>query len=220
MKKISYKIYTLGCKVNQYDSANLSRKLNAVGFNTVGKNAQLAIINTCAVTKTAIHKCRRMINKAKKENPKAKIIIMGCWPKVYKKNVAKLNVDFIWEVGELDKLIRKIKILSKDKEKVKRLSSEYSGLSLLNSRSRYFIKVQDGCEQFCSYCVIPYARGKPKSRSLLKVIEEIKQAIKAGHREIVLSGIHLGLYGSLFCATMRENTSKLLPKSGCLVLLQ
>ncbi len=207
MSNLKFKIYTLGCKVNQYDSLDLSRKLIFAGFKLVNKNADIAVINTCCVTQIAIHKSKRMINKARSENKKAKTAVMGCWPKVYYDEVKKLGVDMVWGVGDFDGLIKRIKLLfkfhgilsprkrrdSRMTEIKKELSSEASELSSL--RSRYFIKIQDGCEQFCSYCIIPYTRGKLYSRPMPEVINEVKQAVKAGYREVVLCGIHLGLYG-------------------------
>lgn len=153
------------------------------------KNANIAIINSCAVTKTAISKSNRMINLAKKENPKAKIILAGCWPQVYKNEIER-QIDMIWKVGDFEKLISNIfellKVKIPAKSKVVYINSE---------KSRYFLKIQDGCEQFCTYCVIPYTRGKLKSKPVDDVVAELKMAIEHGYEEIVLTGIHLGLYG-------------------------
>jgi len=191
MTKYSFKIYTLGCKVNQYDSSDLCGKLISAGFAVVYRNANIAIINTCCVTKTAIHKCKRMINKARKENPKAKIVVIGCWPMAYRDEVEKLGVDLVWGVGELDKLIKKMSNVKCQMSN----QCQMSNVKLSSNRSRYFIKIQDGCEQFCSYCIIPYTRGKLRNRPMNEVIREVEQAVKAGYREVVLCGIHLGLYG-------------------------
>ncbi len=192
MAKPKFKIYTLGCKVNQYDSSDLCRKMISAGFDLVDKQACIAIINTCCVTQTAIHKCKRMINKARKENPKAKIVVMGCWSVAYRDEVEKLDADFVWGVGELDKLIIKIQHLCEFPEILHSAIAQFRMTK--SDRSRYFIKIQDGCEQFCSYCIIPYTRGKLRSRPITEVINEVKQAIEAGYREVVLCGIHLGLY--------------------------
>lgn len=191
MRKKCYKIYTLGCKVNQYDTLNLNRKMIAAGFSIGKKDIDLAIINTCCVTKTAISKCKRIINKARKENPGAKIVVMGCWPKGYQEEVERLEVDLIWEVGELDKLVQKI---SNNKAQMSN-QCQSPNVKLNNNRSRFFIKIQDGCEQFCSYCIIPYTRGKLSSRPMNEIIKEVEHAINRGYREVVLCGIHLGLYG-------------------------
>ena len=188
---MTYRIYTLGCKVNQYDSADLKKRLNNIGFEEGENSADLAIINTCAVTKTAICKNSRMFNLAKKENPKAKIIIMGCWPEIDDKILIKNQADLIWGVGNYKELIKHIKRFFPElKEKNKLLNNIVS-----TDKSRYFLKIQDGCEQFCSYCIIPFTRGKLKSRKSREIIAEIEFAVKDGFREIILSGIHLGLYG-------------------------
>ena len=191
--KNKVKIYTLGCKVNQYDSAKLLRLLQIAGFDLVKNNADVAIINSCAVTKTAISKGQRMINKARKENPKAKIVLMGCWSEIYREKIKHDQIDLIWGVGEHQKLVKKISnIFSKNKLLSSR--SKTTNFVINDDRSRYFIKIQDGCEQFCSYCIIPYTRGKLKSRSEKEILKEIEIAVDAGYREVVLCGIHLGLY--------------------------
>ncbi len=190
-----FKIYTLGCKVNQYDSMNLSRLLCQASLKAVNNGADVAIINSCAVTKTAISKGQRMINKAKKENPRAKIILMGCWSQVYDKEINQSQIDLMWGVGKHQELVEKIlgRLL---KSEPSSLCSKTIDRIVHSDKSRYFIKIQDGCEQFCSYCIIPYARGKLKSRSENEILQEIKQVVKAGYREVVLCGIHSGLYKS------------------------
>ncbi len=169
----TYKIYTLGCKVNQYDSGKLAAELQAGGLVLAAKKADLAIINSCAVTKTAIIKSGRMVKLAKKDNPKAKVVVVGCAKEM---------------LGEKSKIQDTI---------TKQIQNHNTQKNLIanNDRARYFIKIQDGCEQFCSYCIIPYTRGGLVSRDEAEVICEIEQAVKAGYREIILTGIHLGLYG-------------------------
>ena len=188
----TYKIYTLGCKVNQYDSLQLKRKLDGVGLRLADNNVDIAIINTCAVTATAINKSRRALNLAKKENPQAGIALIGCWPAINEKRNQDFppeadNIDFIYGANEADKLISAIS--NKNKTCVK------APLVFDKSRARYTIKIQDGCEQYCSYCIIPFTRGKLRSRLKKEILEEISEAVDCGYREIVLSGIHLGLYG-------------------------
>ncbi|MFA6171683.1 MAG: tRNA (N(6)-L-threonylcarbamoyladenosine(37)-C(2))-methylthiotransferase MtaB [Patescibacteria group bacterium] len=202
-----FKIYTLGCKVNQYDSGVLAGKLKAAGFLLVKNNASLAIVNTCAVTQTAIRKGRKMVVKARKENPKARIIITGCWPKVYKE--AGYGNEKSVVVVRNEKELEKISGFS-GRDMGSRNKADGGGpvkddevmpctkVISANDRARYSIKIQDGCEQFCSYCIIPYARGKMKSRLMDEVLEEIKTAVEKGYREVVLCGIHLGLYGKDF----------------------
>ncbi|MDD4271408.1 MAG: MiaB/RimO family radical SAM methylthiotransferase [Patescibacteria group bacterium] len=195
----TYKIYTLGCKVNQYDSGKLAAELERGGFVAAKRNVNLAIVNSCAVTKTAIIKSGRMVARAKKENPKAKIALAGCWPKIEKVNIKGVEVgkkilsfrppsrnpDF--EAANKTSGLSWLRQISRSDDEVKP--------AMTSGRSRYFIKIQDGCEQFCSYCIIPYTRGKLKSRGEKEIIAEIKQAVKNGYQEVVLSGIHLGLWG-------------------------
>ena len=214
----TFKIYTLGCKVNQYDSGSLKYKLIKNGLKPAEKNQQadLVIVNTCSVTKNAHRKDRRMIDKAKKDNPQAKIVVMGCWFKVYPEIEKKLQADLFWPVGKLDKLIGEItKKFNKelfsnkrnDNDGVKKINNNKKtnrrksgdGRDIIKSpgqgeRSRYFMKVQDGCNQFCSYCVIPYSRGRLQSRAWEDIIREAQEVEEAGYREIILCGIHLGLY--------------------------
>ena len=188
MKDISFKIHTLGCKVNQYDSQTLSALLKQQNYIEKDKNVDLVIVNSCAVTLSAISKSRRVINNLKKENPKAKLVLMGCWPETH--SLADDLADLIVGVGNLNILVNKINNL------FSRINLKVSKLNLVsNDKTRYFIKIQDGCNQFCSYCIIPYSRGRLQSRKESDVIQEIKQAISLGYQEIVLTGIHLGLYG-------------------------
>ncbi len=226
--KIRFNIYTLGCKVNQYDSAVL-KNLLLLGNFILSKNqkSDLFIINSCSVTKIAIAKSRKLINVLKKKSPQAKIILIGCWPKIYE--IEDLKVDLILSEKNINKVAELIfnsfpltlrdlnlknnrgrsviqknirgattNIFQNNKTpsiKTSGTSSNNCFLNVIEDRSRYFIKIQDGCQQFCSYCVIPLARGSIKSRRPSDIIKEIKQAVNNGFSEVVLSGIHLGLYG-------------------------
>jgi threonylcarbamoyladenosine tRNA methylthiotransferase MtaB len=197
-KKIKFKIYSLGCKVNQYDSAVLSNLLKSKGFLEIKREddykLDLIIINSCSVTHSAITKDRRLINLVNRKYPQAKIVLIGCWPKIY--NITGIKVDLILNYKDQLKNLKAIeKIFFKKKYSSIKKNCLENNLNIINDRSRYFIKVQDGCQQFCSYCVIPFARGPLKSRPMKEIIEEITLATKNGFREIVLSGIHLGLYG-------------------------
>ncbi len=185
-----YTIYTLGCKVNQYDSGIIENLLISNGFRAVAREADVVLVNTCSVTKLAITKNQRAINKLKRENPQAKIIAFGCWPKAYELDKIK-GVDMVIYGANIEDLIVKLNILG--------INIDYNVddddlLSNLD-KSRYFLKIQDGCEQFCSYCVIPYSRGKMISRKDVDIIREAKKAVSSKHSEIVLSGVHIGLYG-------------------------
>jgi threonylcarbamoyladenosine tRNA methylthiotransferase MtaB len=191
MIKPSFKIYTLGCKVNQYDSNYLQGRLLAWGLKSNAKKPELIIINTCAVTKVAMTKDRQLINKIRREHPRAKIAVIGCWPKISQEPI--LGADLILNIKNLDELALEIfTYISKTKTP---LALNHAPIISNNDRARYFIKIQDGCRQFCSYCIIPHARGELQSRPAQEIIAEIKSATLAGYREIILSGIHLGLYG-------------------------
>ncbi len=191
-KQIKFKIYTLGCKVNQYDSGKLSAYLQNNGMQLTKNNADVVIINTCTVTKIAIAKNKRMVNKARQENPRAKIIVMGCWPATDKIDQTELKVDVIVNGRNNASVLKEIKKLFGN-DQIKLIDRK--NYLAANDKARYFITIQDGCEQFCSYCIIPFARGPIKSRPANEVVTEIKNAIAVGYHELVLSGIHLGQYG-------------------------
>jgi threonylcarbamoyladenosine tRNA methylthiotransferase MtaB len=194
MFDLTYKIYTLGCKVNQYDSGELSVWLERFGWRQVNNDANLAVINTCAVTHSAITKDKRMINKARRDNPRAKLIVTGCWPEVYPDEAGKAGVAMIFGAGKPMFVARQIVNQLGGQEPIS-LQTISAQPGSYQEQIRYFIKIQDGCEQYCSYCIIPYSRGKPRSRNRNEIIKEAKKALAAGYKEIVLSGIHLGLYG-------------------------
>lgn len=188
----TFKIHTLGCKVNQYDSRDLQNRLLSYGFKSKDKDADVVVVNTCAVTRTAIKKDKRIISKLRKENPNAKLVVRGCWPQAYPQEAEKLHADLVRGTGSIKELSQEIiKIIG-----VEEIPAYQEEMLTSEDRSRYFIKIQDGCQQFCSYCVIPYTRGKLKSRPASEVKREIKTAAKQGFEEIVLTGIHLGLYGA------------------------
>jgi len=185
-----YKIYTLGCKVNQYESSLLKTALDSIGFTESSGEADFVIVNTCSVTGSAVSKDGKIVNKARKENPQASLYLMGCLTRVDKNTSDKLKVDKISQSVNPADILKDFgleELFEKNKEKIKTFGNF--------NRTRYFLKIQDGCEQFCSYCIIPYARGKMKSRKENDIIEEIKMALNMGYNEIVLSGIHIGLFG-------------------------
>lgn len=194
-----FKIYTLGCKINQYDSASLKNFLINSGFKYQENKPNFIIINSCSVTKIAIHKAKKIVNFVKRNNANAKIILIGCWPRVYQ-SLNYNQVDLIWS-GKSENWKSLLKEIEKNffpKESSVSCSEKNKNLNLIGERHRYFIKIQDGCEQFCSYCVIPFSRGPLKSKKVKDVLAEIEKAILVGYQEIVLSGIHLGLYGRDF----------------------
>lgn len=228
--KPSFYIKSLGCKVNQYDGAVLRRLLKRAGWQEFNsqmkprvsllsdkKYPTIVIINTCSVTKKAITKDRQLIREYERLFPKSKLVVMGCWPQTDKSvsnDMTMLNTDIIiWGVGHLEALVKSLlKLFGGDIKKNKTKLSLKDNLLAPTDRSRYFLKVGDGCNQFCSYCLIPFARGPLTSRVPHDIIAEAKAAIEAGYREIVLSGIHLGRYGQDLSKTAKSkiNLSKLI----------
>jgi len=192
MKTLNFYSIALGCKVNQYDLALLKKEFLSRGWRYDKNKPDLVIINTCAVTKKAITKDRQVYHKLKNLYPQARFLIMGCWPQV-STDLEKEAADLIlWGVGDNDGLLKKLALTFPS---LSDLPVSESGLLVPSDRSRYFLKVGDGCNQFCTYCIIPYARGRITSRKSEDLVAEVTAAVAAGYGEIVLSGIHLGRYG-------------------------
>ncbi len=195
MKK--FLIKTLGCKVNQYDSLKLKNHLLKQGLAYSISNPDYLIINTCAVTKVAIRKDWQAWQNLKKKHPKAKVVIFGCWPQIYNSDKFK-NADLVSKVGNLESLAKQITQSGKIEKKL-----DYNIISS-NEKNRYFLKIADGCNQFCTYCIIPLSRGSLKSRPKNEIIKEAAEVEKHGYKEIVLTAIHLGAYGKDF---LKDKTS-------------
>lgn len=202
---MKYNIITLGCKVNQYESSILKSALDSIGFVYSEKKPDIIIVNTCSVTESAIRKDRRIVNKIKKDNPKAKLYVMGCLVRVDENASEYLKAD------KASRSVEALEILNDFGlgDLVSDNNLEQYGTF---DRSRYFIKIQDGCEQFCSYCIIPFVRGKMQSRKEMDIISEIEKAVNRGYGEIVLSGIHIGLYGKEHGNEEKTSLAKLLKK--------
>jgi threonylcarbamoyladenosine tRNA methylthiotransferase MtaB len=197
MKNIPFQIYSLGCKVSQYDAASLAASLEEAGFSR-GSDPRLVIINTCSVTKNAVVKDRQFFRRLKKDFPEAEcFVIMGCWPQVARQAAESVadSQTIIWGTGELELLSEQIKKRFSLKDLKTTAPSACLRRLAKTERSRYFLKIADGCNQYCSYCLIPYARGPLASRPSAEVIAEVNAALIAGYQEIVLTAIHLGRYG-------------------------
>ena len=206
-KKVAF--VTLGCKVNQYETNAMAQKLIDAGYKIVeyGASPDIYIINTCTVTNMSDRKSRQMLRKAKDNNPNSKIIAVGCYVQVAKEEIEKIKeVDIILGNEEKKDIVKYCnELLDEEKEnteKVKDISSikEFSefGEIIYTEKTRAVIKVQDGCDNFCSYCIIPYARGRIRSRKPENVINEIKKIAKKGIKEVVITGIHIASYGRDF----------------------
>ncbi|MBE9536403.1 MAG: tRNA (N(6)-L-threonylcarbamoyladenosine(37)-C(2))-methylthiotransferase MtaB [Proteobacteria bacterium] len=198
-------VITLGCKVNAFDTALLWEDLERRGYSVIGEvgMADLYVINTCTVTNNAGSQSRQMVRKVKRINPASKVIVTGCHAQVSADEVAKIEgVDYVVGNNEKGRLVEIIDL--EDKREVsrvvvgnifdeKRLSQRR--ISRFQRKSRAVLKVQDGCEAFCSYCIIPYARGLSRSLPMEEVEEQVLALAESGYSEIVLTGIHIGGYG-------------------------
>ncbi len=202
----SFKIITLGCKVNQYESAYLSETLSEAGWlNAVGsEKADVSIVNTCIVTQTASRQSRQEIRKAIRENPDGIVAATGCYAQVFPDELSKIEglrlIAGNTVKGKLPELLinttepKQLKIFSHAFKP--KIPFEFLPIKSFSGRARAFLKIQDGCESFCSYCIVPSARGPNRSLPPAQVLSAVTSLVEEGYKEIVLTGIHLGKYGS------------------------
>ena len=203
MNKVAF--YTLGCKVNQYESEAMEEIFQKSGYKIVGNNqiADIYVINTCTVTNLSDRKSRQFIRRAKRANKDAIIAVVGCYSQVAPDEVENIEgVDIVIGTTDRDRIVNlceEAKLNNKKINIVKGIKGykDFEDLNILDLRSktRAYIKIQEGCNQFCSYCIIPYARGPIRSRSLENIISETKRLSKAGFKEVILTGIHVASYG-------------------------
>lgn len=201
---------TLGCKVNQFETEAMTELLEREGFKIVAhqEKSDIYIINTCAVTKESERKSRQFINKAKRINKDALVVAVGCSVQLNSKKInEETDVDIVIGTkhkGDIAKLI-KAKLNSKNDiidntSHIEKFAGkedfEELKISTVHDKTRANIKIQDGCSQFCSYCIIPYVRGPIRSRNFEDIIDEVKKIVKNGYKEIVLNGIHISSYGA------------------------
>ena len=201
---MKFLILTQGCKVNQYDSDIISAAMLAEGFVKAEESdiPDIIIVNTCTVTENGDKKAIRLISKLRRDYPSAIMAVTGCYPQAFPKE-ARLNeyADIVTGNSENKNLTRLIRVFSENRKKTVNIcpheKSFYEPENFLHSdRTRAFIKIEDGCDRFCSYCIIPKARGRIRSRSLENIAKEADFHGEDGHREIVLAGINLSCYGS------------------------
>lgn len=198
---------TLGCKVNSYETEAIRGMFEGAGYEVVDFKdiADVYVVNTCTVTNIADRKSRQMLHQAKKRNPEAIIIAVGCYVQAAEEDLLKdSSVDLV--VGnnrksEIVKLVESYRVqkdVSNDMVIDIGAESEYEELSIISTmdKTRAFIKIQDGCNRFCSYCIIPYVRGRVRSRNEEEILAEITNLSKAGYKEVVLTGIHISSYGT------------------------
>lgn len=204
MKKAA--LHNLGCKVNAYETESMQQMLEVAGYEIVpfDQKADVYVINTCSVTNIADRKSRQMLHRAKKQNPDSVVVAAGCYVQTAKEQAqADEAIDILIGNNKKHELPQMLEAFfaekSGKKTEVVNIAEDKSYENLTVSRTaehtRAFIKVQDGCNQFCSYCIIPYARGRVRSRELSDVLREVEALAKNGYREVVLTGIHLSSYG-------------------------
>ncbi len=201
MKKAA--LHNLGCKVNAYETEAMQELLEQNGYQIVpfGERADVYVINTCTVTNMADRKSRQMLHRARKHNPDAVIVAAGCYVQA-KGDKADPDIDIILGNNRKKDLVRVLKEYEQEKQRKielldmgKQREYEELGLTRTAEHTRAYLKVQDGCNQFCSYCIIPYMRGRVRSRKKEDVLSEVRTLASGGYKEVVLTGIHLSSYG-------------------------
>lgn len=208
MKKAA--LHNLGCKVNSYETEAMQQMLEAAGYEIVPfkEGADVYVINTCSVTNIADRKSRQMLHKAKKMNPEAVVVAAGCYVQAAGEELKKDEaIDLVIGNNKKTELVEILESYFAKQGMVEEEyiidiahTREYEKLSInkIADHTRAFIKVQDGCNQFCSYCIIPYTRGRVRSRAAEEVVREVEELVKSGYQEVVLTGIHLSSYGMDF----------------------
>lgn len=205
MRRIAF--YTLGCKVNQADTASMESIFRAAGYEVVPftEQADVYLINTCVVTNEGQRKSRQIINRALRKQPLSLTVVTGCYPQTARDEVKAIEgVDVIignQERGRIVELVEQAlthkqeQILDNVQQMTVDTKFEELGVGTETDKTRAFLKIQEGCNQYCTYCIIPFARGPLRSRSLSSIKEEVSKLVAAGYKEVVLIGIHLGCYG-------------------------
>ena len=220
MRKAAF--HNLGCKVNSYETEAMQQLLEDAGYEIVPfqEGADVYIINTCSVTNVADRKSRQMLHRAKKMNPSAAVVAVGCYVQAAGAELKKDEaVDLIVGNNQKKDLVNILEDYFADHENSGEIldighSQEYEELHIrrIADHTRAFIKVQDGCNQFCSYCIIPYTRGRVRSRRPEDIEHEVRGIAEAGYKEIVLTGIHLSSYGVDFKDEQQENLLTLIKR--------
>lgn len=197
-------VITLGCKVNQYESQAMLQQLLHAGFSpSMGESADVVLINSCTVTATSDHKVRQTLHRSRRQNPGAVIVLTGCMPQAFPEEAEALtDADVILGNSNRSALLPDILTYLSTHQRIidivpheRKGSFEPMQIEDFQERTRAFIKIQDGCNRFCSYCIIPYARGRVRSKPLEDLEQELRLLGERGFREVVLTGINLSAYG-------------------------
>ena len=202
-KRVAF--YTLGCKVNQYETESIKNQLIQKGYTETAfeDEADIYIVNSCTVTSVADRKTRNMLRRAKKVNPNSKVIVTGCYAQTNSKELLEMeDIDYVignkYKKGIVN-FVDDIENRTMERLKNDNIFDEYEyteyEFATLREMSRAYVKIQDGCNNFCSYCKIPFARGRSRSRKKESILKEIKRLVSEGFKEVILIGINLGAYG-------------------------
>ena len=213
MKRVAF--YTLGCKVNQYETEAMLELFEKEGYEKAETEdyADVYVINTCTVTHMSDRKSRQYIRRMKKKNPDAIIAVVGCYSQVSPEEILSIDeVNLVMGTNDRKKIVEEVKKIDASRKvstvddimKVK--AFEEIEINKTNGKTRAFLKIQDGCDRYCSYCIIPYARGRVRSRDLESIVKEVENLAANGYKEIVLTGIHVASYGK----DIKETDIKLL----------
>ncbi len=201
-KKAVY--YTLGCKLNFSETATIERQLQEAGIRTAkrGEKADICIVNSCAVTQEAEKKCRQVIHKLVRQNPGAYVVVTGCYAQLSAEKLSKeLGVDVVLGIEKKGQVLEHLGNLMKHEEQGEWFARPAKDVrNFVHScsrgdRTRYFLKVQDGCDYFCTYCTIPFARGRSRNPLVSELVEQAQMAAAEGGREIVITGVNIGDFG-------------------------
>ena len=205
MRKVAS--YTLGCKVNQYDTEAVLEKFKEAGYEITefSEYADVYIVNTCTVTHLSDRKCRQMLRKTKKINPDSTLVAMGCYAQIAADKIKEQvnEIDIIVGTDKRNQIVELVEEFEQGQEEMINIVSnimdvrefEEMTISHIGERTRVYVKVHEGCNNYCSYCIIPYTRGKIRSRKEDQVFEEVKKLAALGFKEIILTGIHVLAYG-------------------------
>lgn len=200
---MKFTILTFGCKVNSYESEYMKEQLikNGYTYNEDYKTSNIVIVNTCSVTNTADNKCKKMIRNVRRDNQDCTLMVCGCTAENHREELVNLDIDILIGNKEKSKVVELIRDYQNSNEKYikfyndRRLPFEDMHVNEFSDKTRAFVKIQDGCNNYCAYCIIPYVRGSIRSKKFEDAVHEIKGLVNEGHKEIVFTGINTGAYG-------------------------
>jgi len=200
----TYFLFSLGCKVNSYENNAIGEELKLHGYAAVDspEKANVILLNTCSVTMTADQKSRQHISHLRKANPEATLVVMGCYSQKHSEIATSLGADIVLGAAERSRVFDLVDQFSRDRQPTAIVKSslrhekyEELGCNAFTESARAYLKIQDGCNNFCSYCIIPTIRGNSRSRDSSEIINEAKALANDGYKEIIIAGIHIGAYG-------------------------